>query len=105
MSEAGDYIRILEEIGIETARLWPNCGRILRFRDGRKCPGVYFNRSRYGGLHFTLNPNARVEPDAAWWNFLPDCRIKAVDHRKPNIVPKPGMERQALRQLLRPGAG
>ena len=99
-----EYLRVLDEIGIDTSYQYPNCGHILKSRDGRKYDGVYFNRNRFGVIHFTLNPNAALRPDSKLWDYLPDREIKLVDKGKPNIVPKPGKERAALQLLLARGA-
>lgn len=98
MNEAA-YLRTLEELGVDTDALSVNNGHILRMRNGRRAAGVYFNRNRDGVIHFTLNVDGVFASDALW-KRLPDEVIKKVDHGKPNVVPKPGRERQALRQLL-----
>ncbi len=103
MAEEREYLEILDDVGVDTTGLSVNRGRILRCKGGIEIPGLYFNRSRQGYIHFTLNHNARLEPDFTLWERLPYSVIKATDHDKPNIAPKPGMEGPALRQLLLPG--
>ena len=99
MSEAG-YLLILKELGVDTQNLSVNNGWVLRMRNGSKVDGVYFNRNRAGVVHFTVNPNSSVVIDWSLWEDLPDEQIKQKDRGKPNVVPNPGMERRALRQLL-----
>lgn len=107
--EISDWLRILEELGIDTVHLTEtldvNSGRALRMRDGSKVlgGGVYFNRNRGGVVHFTINHNSTVRTfDIDWglWNDLPSSQVKRKDRGKPNIYPNPGMERRALRRLL-----
>ncbi len=95
-----EYLDVLADLGVDTDALSVNNGHILRMRNGRRAAGVYFNRNRDGVIHFTLNPNSLAVIDLTLWECLPDEVIKKVDHGKPNVVPKPDRERQALRQLL-----
>ena len=104
MTDVADYVRILEELGIDTDQLWPtlgHTGRILRTRGGRSFHGLYFNH-RQRICYFTLNPRiATVEID---WNLWRDglslIEIPPYDRDKYNVVPKQGLERMALRSLL-----
>lgn len=98
MNEAA-YLEILEELGVDTDALSVNNGNILKMRNGRSAPGVYFNRNTDEVIHFTLNVGGVFASDALW-ERLPDEVIKKKDRGKPNVVPIPGRERQALRQLL-----
>lgn len=104
MATANDYLRILEELGIDTDQLWPklgHTGRILRMRSGAKYSGLYFNHQQ-GTCYFTLNPRvATVTIDwNLWQNVPPAIEVPHFDLDKDNIVPRVGQERQALRSLL-----
>ena len=104
MASAADYVRILEELGIDTNQLWPrldHTGRILRTRSGERYSGLYFNH--HGGIcYFTVNPRvATVNIDWKLWQEVPPTiAVPHYDHDKHNIVPRPGQERRALRTLL-----
>ncbi len=104
MADATNYLRILEELGIDTDQLWPrlgHTGRILRTKTGERFPGLYVNHQE-GISYFTLNPRvATVEIDWNLWQNVPAAvTIPHFDRDKNNIVPRPGQERQALRSLL-----
>ena len=104
MATTADYLRILEELGIDTNQLWPrlgHTGRILRTRTGEQYRGLYFNHQE-GFCYFTINPRvATVNIDwNLWQNVPPAIAVPDFDRDKHNIVPNPGQERQALRSLL-----
>ena len=93
-----DYLNILDHLGVDTHDLKP--GKVLRMRDGRRAPGMYFNCKKSIGIYFTLYLPGPFANESLW-DYLPDEQIgKRRDKGKPNVVPKPGMERRALRQLL-----
>ena len=100
MTEASEYLRILEDLGVDTSGLVANNSRVLRMLDGRKVDGVYFNRNRDGVLYLVVNSNSTVTVDRRLWRTLPDEQVKLKDRGRCNIYPNPGMERQALRGLL-----
>ena len=106
MATATDYLRILEELGIDTDQLWPklgHSGRILRTRSGERYSGLYFNHQ--GDVcYFTVNPRvATVTVDWNLWQDVPaTVAVPYFDRDKQNVVPRPGQERQALRSLLGP---
>lgn len=104
MATATEYLRILEELGIDTDQLWPklgHTGRILRNRSGEKYSGLYFNHQQ-GVCYFTLNPRvATVTINWNLWQNVPSAiEVPYFDRDKDNIVPRAGQERQALRSLL-----
>ena len=104
MATTADYLTILEALGIDTDKLWPNLGStgwILRKRSGEQYPGLYFNH-RKDVCYFTLNPRvATVTIDwSLWQNVPPTIAVPHKDRDKHNIVPMPGQDRQALRSLL-----
>ena len=103
MFEASDYLHILDALGVDTDQFWPtlgHSGRILRTKSGRQFPGLYFNR-RKEVCYFVLNQRvATVEIDWDLWEDFPSTLVPQHDHDKYTIVPKPGLERRALRSLL-----
>ena len=99
MNEA-QYLRILNGLSVNTNHLATNDHHILTMASGQRVAGVYFNRNKHGVIHFTINPNSLAVIDQTLWERLPDDQIKVKDHGKPNVVPIPGREHQALRQLL-----
>ena len=104
MAAATDYLRILDELGIDTEQLRPvqaHSSRILKGKDGQRFPGLYFNRQ--GAVsYFTVNPGvAAVDVDWNLWQNAPSSvTIPRFDRGKHNIVPRPGQERRAFQSLL-----
>ena len=110
--EVRGWLRILEDLGIDVAHLTEekdiNSSRALRWRDGGDVGGgrvgVYFNRNhrRNGGVvYFSVHPDYTVETDWDLWEALRTDQVKFKERQRRNIYAKGGMERQALRQLLR----
>ena len=104
MATATDYLRTLEELGIDTGQLRPSqshASRILKGRNGERFPGLFVNR-QVGITYFSVNPAvATVTVDWNLWQNVPaTIAVPYFDRDKQNIVPKPGQERQALRSLL-----
>ena len=104
MAAATDYLRILEELGIDTDQQRPNqahASRILKGRNGERYPGLHINRQS-GITYFTVNPSvATVTIDGNLWQNVPQTiSVPYFDREKHNIVPRPGQERPALRSLL-----
>ena len=104
MAAATDYLRILDELGIDTDQLrttQAHSSRILKGKDGERIPGLYFSRQA-GVSYFTANPGVvTVEIDwNLWQNAPPDIAVPYFDRDKHNIVPRPGQERRALASLL-----
>lgn len=104
MAAATDYLRILEELGVDTDQLRPtqaHASRILKGRDGQRFSGLYVNRQA-GVTYFTVTPGvATAEVDwNLWQQAPPSIAVPYFDRDKQNIVPRPGQERQALRSLL-----
>jgi len=104
MAAPTDYLRILEELGVDTDQLRPiqaHASRILKGRDGQRFSGLYVNRQA-GVTYFTVTPGvATAEVDWNLWQQAPSAiTVPYFDRDKRNIVPRPGQERQALRSLL-----
>ena len=104
MAAATDYLRILEELGIDTEQLrstQSHSSRILKGRDGQRFPGLYFNRQA-GISYFTVNSGvAAVEIDWNLWQGVPSAiAVPYFDRGKHNVIPRPGQERRALQSLL-----
>lgn len=104
MQAAPDYLRTLEELGVDTGQMQPGqaqASRILRGRDGERFPGIHVNRQA-GITYFTVDSGvATVAVDwNLWQNAPPSIAVPYFDRDKHNIVPRPGQERQALRSLL-----
>ncbi len=100
----GDYLRTLDELGMDTDQLWPNLGhsgRTMRKKSGRRFSGLYFNQWQ-GVCYFTLDP--RVSDMVIDWNLWQDVppaiTVPPHDLDKYNFVPKQGLEREALQSLL-----
>ena len=71
---------------------------MLRTED-RESTGVYFNSNWNVGVYFTLTWRS-FPVDLLLWDVIPADQIKRTDRQYPNIRPKPGKQRQALKQLL-----
>ena len=104
MADANVYLRVLGELGIDTGQLAAksdHAGRILRDRDGQRVPGLYINRQG-GTSYFSINPGvATVELDwGLWQEAPPGVAVPFFDRDKHNVIPRPGQERPALRNLL-----
>ena len=104
MAATTDYLRILEELGVDTGQMRTSAAhasRILKGRDGEGFTGLYVNRQA-GITYFTVNPEvATVEVDWSLWQNVPSAiAVPYFDRDKHNVVPRPGQERQALRSLL-----
>ena len=98
MDEA-EYKRRLGEVGVDTSNLTANDSHTWQMLDGSEVPGVYLGRNRPGEVYVAVT-NAAVTPiDPALWYTLPDNRVKAKNRGIAHI-PRPGMENQALRQIL-----
>ncbi len=104
MAATTDYLRILEDLGVDTGHMRTSAAhasRILKEKDGEGFTGLYINRQA-GITYFTVNPEvATVEVDWNLWQTVPSAiAVPYFDRDKQNIVPKPGQEREALRSLL-----
>lgn len=104
MAATTDYLRNLEELGIDTSQSRPSqshASRILKGRDGERFPGLYVNRQA-GITYFSVDSAvATVTVDWNLWQSVPaTVAVPYFDRDKQNIVPRPSQERQALRSLL-----
>ena len=94
---AAEYQRVLKDFGIEAElRRTPWMGE-TRLR------GMYLNSNKDVGGYITLLPASRMHPDPRLWVTLDPTRLQKKDRGFANIVPREGVLRAGIRQLLRSG--
>ena len=91
MASMDEYHDILDYLGIVNVT---HNDKVLR-----RSVGLYLNRTRSGYIYFTFS-NPRLKPDLDLWDLVPDDKVKKTNPSYRNYSPKPGMEREALIQLL-----
>ena len=88
------YYGLFGTLGIEARGL----RYVLRYRGLPR--RVYFNRYRDVGIYFSAHSD-----DEAWypidlWERIDSYRVQRIDHDRLNVVPKPGQETAAFRNLV-----
>ena len=88
------YRELFEIVGIEAREL----RHVLRYRGLPR--RVYFNRNRDVGVYFSAHCG-----DEAWyprnlWEKIDTYRVQKADHRRLNVVPRPGMTTRAFLNLV-----
>ena len=62
---------------------------------------LYFNRNRAGVVSFAVYAKDRERFDRRFWDFIPAQQKKDEDPALRTVVPKPGREEKAFRDLLK----
>ena len=88
------YYDLFGTLGIEARGI----RYVLRY--GGRPKRVYFNRYRDVGIYFSAHRD-----DEAWypidlWERIDSYRVQRIDHDRLNVVPKPGLETAAFRNLV-----
>ena len=89
------YREIFRELGIEAREI----GHTLRWKG--LSGSCYFNRNRKVGIYFTTQMRHEARYPFRLWERINPNRVKATDRNLLNVVPRPGVELAAFRQLTR----
>ena len=89
-----EYRELFGTLGIEARKL----RHVLR--NGGVPRRVYFNRNKDVGIYFSAHGDDETWYPSNLWGKIHPNRVQKVDHRRLNVVPKPGMEAVAFRNLV-----
>ncbi len=89
------YRELFKTLGIEERGLY----HVLRY--GGVARRVYFDRNREVGIYFSAHSDDEAwYPSNLWDKIDPDLIPRKADQDRLNVVPKPGMEVDAFRNLV-----
>ncbi len=89
-----EYQEMFENMGIEDREL----RHVLRY--GGLPRRVYFNRNKDVGIYFSAHGDDEAWYPSNLWEKIAPYRVQKADHKRLNVVPRPGMATGAFRNLV-----
>ena len=89
-----EYREMFETMGIEARKL----RHVLRY--GGLPRRVYFNRNKDVGIYFSAHGDDEAWYPSNLWEKIGPYRVQKADHKRLNVVPRPGMATGAFRNLV-----
>lgn len=88
------YRELFKTVGIEAREM----RHVLRYGDLPR--RVYFNRNRDVGIYFPAHVDDKAWYPGKLWENIDPYRVQKADRYRLNVVPRPGMETSAFRNLV-----